>query len=151
MDDILELSSIVPERKAVPLKWDANPEGVMVELAVSQDFGAIDLAELERDRIRMESLRVQKKTTKGEDREVKMLLDRITRRLIIGGPDKAVKALPDSVKLEVVNRFFSEQDSRLLKIAEGMDEETMQTLLRLGGFSLDSKDSTGETPSSGGE
>lgn len=150
-DDLLELSSIAPKRKAVPLKWPENPEGEMVELAIPQDFGAVDHAELERDRIRMESLRMKKDLGPDLKGEIGMLLDRLARRLIIGGPDEAIKALPESTKLEVANRFFSEQDSKLLRMAEGMDEETMQHLLRLGGFMPGSSDSTEATQSSGGE
>jgi len=147
--DILELSALAPERKQVPLKWAENPDGVMVELALPSDFGTADHAQLERDRIKFQQLRVRDNLSPAEVNTLDDLLNRLARRLIIGGPDEAVAALPPSVKQEVADRFFAPSESRLYEFVTNMPEEQMLRLYRLASSSPDSAVSTEEPPPNG--
>lgn len=149
MDDILELNALAPERRTVPLKWPENPDGVMVELAVPSDFGTADHAQLERDRLRFQALRVREGLTPAEQNTMAALLDSLARRLIIGGPDEAVAALPASVKQEVADRFFSPSESRLFDMVASMSAEQVEQLYRLGSSTQGAAGSTGDPPQSG--
>lgn len=156
--EILELSAIAPERRVLPLKWRESRPGAadvdmeeMVELAVPEDFGTIDHAELERDRIRSESLKHRDNLTASQRQEVEHLLDKLFRRLVIGGPDHALRQVPASTKQLVVDRFFAPSESRLLGLIQTMPEDQILRLARLGGYTLDSSDFTEGTPNAGGE
>jgi hypothetical protein len=147
--EILELSALAPERKQVPLKWPENPDGVMVELALPSDFGTADHAQLERDRIRFQALRVREDLSPAESNTMDALLDSMARRLIIGGPDEAVSALPSSVKQEVADRFFYPSESKLLEVVANLPEDQLENLYRLASSSPGSAVSTEDRPRSG--
>jgi hypothetical protein len=147
--DILELSALAPERKQVPLKWPENPDGVMVELALPSDFGTADHAQLERDRIKFQQLRVRENLSPAEANTMDVLLDSMARRLIIGGPDEAVAALPSAVKQEVADRFFYPSESKLYDYVAQMPADQMERLYRLASSSPDSAGSTEDHPQSG--
>jgi len=150
--DILELSAIAPERRVLPLRWDEDGAAMeeMVELAVPEDFGTIDHAELERDRIRMDSLRLRDNLTDEQRLEVSYLLGKLFRRLVIGGPDHALKLVPEATQQLVVDRFFAPSQARLLAMLEQMDEAAILRLAQLGGFTPGSSGST-EATQNGGE
>lgn len=150
-DDLLELSALTAERKQVPLRWPENPEGVMVELASRNDFGSFDHAELDRMRLEFAQLRLLKEPSEAQKNRAAQVLNDLVRRLIIGGPDEAIRALPDATKEDVAERFFGPGDLRLLPMLQDLDEETMEKLVRLGMSSQDSKDSTEATPNAGDE
>lgn len=150
-DQTLELSALAPKRREVPLKWDDNPDGILVELAVRDDFGIFEHTELDRERVRFVGLKMKKDPTPAERATAKALLNQLARKLIIGGPDEAIAALPEGTKEQVVELFFSESDSRLLSMLEKMEPETLAELSRLGNSALASSDSTEATPSNGDE
>ena len=156
---ILELNAIAPERRRVPLKWRApgeqEPQEIMVELALPSDFGTIDHAELDRDRMSYELLRQEASLTEAQKDEAEFLLDKLVRRLVIGGPDEALKQLPTRTREAVVDDFFAGYTSPLLKLGmavmEKADEATLARLVRLGQSSPGSSGSTAATPNSGAE
>lgn len=150
-DDILELSSLTPERRQVALKWSGNQDGEMVELAVREDFGSFDLMALDRDRREYSRLMLTEKPTKAQQAQAVGILNRLARKLIIGGPDKAIKELPDATKDRVVGLFFGDSEQQAWQMLEKLDPETLETLYRLGTLSPGSNGSTEETPSSGDE
>lgn len=154
-DDTLTLSNLTPERPTANLAWE-KPDGelveLQVELAVREDFGVMEHAELERARMQYEILKAKgDDATPAEKGRAEELLNKLARRLIIGGPDEAIPALHAGHKDTVVQRFFSRSDAALLKTLQGLDERTLNELARLGNSSLDSSGSMAATQSSGGE
>ena len=153
-DPILTLSTLHPTRPKVPLEWQppgGEVEHLEVELAVREDFGTFDHAELERKRMDLSMLMLKKDPTDAQRGTVKQLLNELARVLIIGGPDEAIRALPDAAKEDVVSRFFSKSDSQLFGMLDKLDPATIQTLSRLGSSLPDSSGSTEAPPTSGDE
>jgi hypothetical protein len=154
-NSILELSGLVPDRPKARLRWPENPDGLQVELAVREDFGIFDHAELERLRAELARLATKRAPTPDEKNRAADILDSLAERLVIGAPQEALDALPESAKEKVVESFFasflSQEDSRALRLIREMNPETLTELGRLVNSSPDSSVSTAATPSSGGE
>lgn len=105
-DEILELSSLIPERPKACIKTDDDPGGTIYELAVPEDFGAAPLARISRCFAEHDKLWEKGRRTATEDKRLEKLLNDLAQRIIPDAPSSAIAALPALQKRMVAVRFF---------------------------------------------
>lgn len=106
MTEVLELSALTPERPKARITTDADPDGTIYELAVPEDFGAVDLARMGQMFSEHDNLWEAVSRSKAEDKRLEKLLNDIASKLIPDAPADAVKALPAITKRGLAVRFF---------------------------------------------
>lgn len=120
MNEILELSTIIPERPKANLKTPENPEGKSYELAVPEEFGAVALQEYGRLVNEMDDL-WERKLTAPQKVRLEKVLNALAVMLIPDAPLADLERLPAVTKRSLAIRFFV-QAGQL--IAEGLDVES---------------------------
>jgi len=103
---ILELSTILPERRKIRIKTKDNPAGNLYELRERSEFSVAEAQSLRVKALRLKEL--SSKTVELEDDEKTDLANAVhffARLVIVGVPEDVLWQLSDQQKMMVANLF----------------------------------------------
>jgi hypothetical protein len=123
------------------VRWPENPDGLIVELTVREDFGLLEYQRIARLADEADKLLEVDKPNSAQTKRITMILNELAGSLIRGAPPEAITQLPELVKKDVIDSFFAKEQVRRL--------EAMGRAFNLGSSSPDSNGSTEATPSDG--
>lgn len=114
-EQILELSALAPEREKARLRWPANPEGEVFELATPSDFGAVTLATMGRWITHADALMSSEKAlTAAQGKDLEKTLNKIAGKLILDAPADVIALLPAVDKRSLAMRFLAESGRQMM-------------------------------------
>lgn len=115
-DEILEIGDLDPIRAKVRLRTKANPEGAVYELAIPEDFGAVDCSRIGAEILEMDRLWGLKDLSETDGQALVKLCNTIAGKLIPEAQTAEIEALPDVTKRAVALRFFVQSGSIVHRI-----------------------------------
>ena len=119
MNEILELSTIVPERPTANLKTPDNPEGTNYTLAVPEEFGAVQLQRFGRLVNEMDTL-WEKQLKPPQEKRLEKVLNDLAAMLIPDAPRADLEELPATTKRTLAISFFGRAVHGSAPLAAGL-------------------------------
>lgn len=105
-EPLLELSTLAPERPTVLIKTTEDPEGKLYELSMIHDLGMEQQQFIYSRGRRLGELMEKAKLTKGEVRELDMIVDKLAALVVRDLPREIRGALSAVQKNQLINAFM---------------------------------------------
>lgn len=127
MDDhaeVLDLSTVHPDRERIRIRTPADPDGKLYELAVPGDFGIAEMHGLENRFLRLDKMWEKRSDlTDKQAIDLEVGLAWLTRQIVRDAPDDVIAALTAMQQLQVAQAFINASG---ITVANGQPEAEVE-------------------------